>query len=212
MTTLHGVYAITDEKLITESCFIQTVEQALSGGVHIIQYRDKSADHNRRLAQATALKHLCQQHDALLIINDDIELTLQADADGVHIGIDDMPLTQARARLGPNKMIGVSCYNRFELAQQAVDLGADYIAFGSFFPSQIKPHAPRATMELLIKAKQHFDVPVCAIGGITASNASDLITAGADMIAVISEIFAQPDKQSASQQLSRLFSATDRPS
>lgn len=205
MKQLRGLYAITDEKLIPKNNFTQTVEQALLGGARIIQYRDKSDDRTKRFSQASALKIICDQHNAVFIINDDIELALEVDADGVHIGIHDMPLTQARKRIGHKKIIGVSCYNKFELAEQAVTEGADYIAFGSFFSSQIKPNAAQATPDLLIKAKQQFDIPVCSIGGITSDNANLLIESGTDMVAIISDIYSSDNVLVASRRISQLF-------
>lgn len=206
MKRLYGLYAISHSQLIPDDDFAAAIEQALIGGARIIQYRDKSNDHSRRLQQALEMTQLCHRYDAVSIINDDIELALSVDADGVHIGMDDIPLHQARRLLGSNKLIGVSCYNRFELAHQAHDEGADYIAFGSFFPSSVKPDAPRAQPELLHRAKQELDIPVCAIGGINSSNAMQLITAGTDMLAVISEVFDSEDIAAASRRLSQLFS------
>jgi thiamine-phosphate pyrophosphorylase len=205
MHALHGLYAITDAKLIAEDHFTDTVARALQGGASVLQYRDKSADHDLRFQQALALKKICQQHQATLIINDDIELAIAVDADGVHIGMDDMSLPEARQRLGENKIIGVSCYNQFELAQQAATQGADYIAFGSFYPSSTKPHAVPAQLGLLRKAKQQLQLPVCAIGGITVDNAGALLNAGADMLAVVSSIFGEGDTLSACKQFKQLF-------
>ena len=205
MKRLRGLYAITDEKLIPENIFSETVEQALLGGARIIQYRDKSTNTKKRIAQALSLKNICDQYNALLIINDDIELALEVDADGIHIGIHDTPLQQARTEIGTEKIIGVSCYNKFVLAEQAVAEGADYIAFGSFFPSSIKPEAARASTDLLLAAKQKFNIPVCAIGGITSDNANILIEYGADMLAVISDIYANDNVLSASQHISQFF-------
>ena len=205
MSKLNGLYAITDAKLISQSNFLATVERALQGGAGIIQYRDKSNDQKKRLQQAAALKKLCARQGATLIINDDLELAKAVDADGVHIGIDDTPLQQARQSLGGNKIIGVSCYNQFELAQQAASQGADYIAFGSFFPSSTKPHAVPAELKLIRKAKQQFDLPVCAIGGITINNASPLLNAGADMLAVVSSIFGESDPLAACKLFCQLI-------
>jgi len=205
MSSLQGLYAITDAKLIPESSFVETVEQALRGGAGIIQYRDKSGDQQKRLQQARALKNLCSQHQALLIINDDLELAMTVNADGVHIGIDDTPLQQARQHLGQNKIIGVSCYNQFELALQAAAEGADYIAFGSFFPSTTKPHAVPAELKLLRKARQQLQLPVCAIGGITVDNAPSLLNAGAHMLAVVSSIFGETSPTNACKQFCELF-------
>ncbi len=205
MKQLRGLYAITDEKLIAENIFTSTVEQALLGGARIIQYRDKSTNVKKRLSQASALKTICDQHNAILIINDDIELALEVDADGVHIGINDTALADARTKIGEKKIIGVSCYNKFELAEQAVAEGANYIAFGSFFSSQIKPNAAQATPDLLMKAKHQFDIPICAIGGITSENANVLIESGADMLAIISDIYASDNVLAASQRIKQLF-------
>lgn len=205
MHSLRGLYAITDARLIAESDFVDSVERALLGGAGIIQYRDKSGDQDKRLYQARELKKRCKRHGARLIINDDIELALSVAADGVHIGIDDTPLAQARQRLGHDSIIGVSCYNRFELAQQAAQQGADYIAFGSFFPSPTKPHAVPAELQLLRKARQQLNIPVCAIGGINIDNAASLLNAGADMLAVISSIFGRTDTRKACQQFCKLF-------
>lgn len=202
---LRGLYAITDEDLLTLNDFETVIEQVLLGGARIIQYRDKSGDTEKRYQQAAALKKLCRQHNALLIINDDVELTQQVDADGVHIGKNDSTLTVARERLGADKIIGVSCYNQLPLALEAEQQGADYVAFGSFYSSSIKPDAPRATLSLLQQAKQQLSVPVCCIGGIHPDNANELLAAGADMLAVISAVFGADDIHHASQRFSALF-------
>ncbi len=202
---LHGLYAITDSNLIPHENFNEKVKQALSGGARIIQYRDKSQDSEKRLQQASDLKEICIQHNAILIINDDIQLAIDTNADGIHIGIKDISLNDARKKLGKNKIIGVSCYNQLKLAQQAEKEGADYIAFGSFFSSQIKPEAKTATIDLLIKAKQQLKLPICAIGGINTANASSLIHAGADMLAVISSVFGQQDITASSLKFKNLF-------
>ena len=204
-TSLQGLYVITDQQLTHHSQLLNKVEQAILGGCGIVQYRDKSSDQKKRLQQAQELKKLCQQHQALLIINDDIELAHNAKADGVHLGKDDNSIYQARAHLGADSIIGVSCYNDLALAIDAQQQGADYVAFGSFFASAIKPHAPRADIELLKCARQQLNIPVAAIGGIDLDNASDLIAAGADMLAVISAVFATEDSNNAAREFSRLF-------
>ncbi len=205
MKKLHGLYAITDAQLIASDKFALTIEQSLKGGASVIQYRDKSADNKKRLQQASALKVLCDQYNAYFIINDDIDLALAVDADGIHIGKDDTSLTAARKKLGQNKIIGVSCYNRFDLALQANEQGADYIAFGSFFASPTKPNAVKAELSLLSEAKQKLGIPICAIGGINLNNAPQLVLAGADMLAVISSLFAEQDTNLASEKFSQLF-------
>ena len=205
MRSLHGLYAITDSSLDDDDTLGDAVEQALQGGARLLQYRDKSDDHGKRLRQANLLKTLCAQHDALLIINDDVELAKQCRADGVHLGQNDASLEQARAVLGNHSIIGISCYNRLALARQAQQQGADYVAFGAFYPSPTKPDAAVATLDLLQQARAELTVPVCAIGGITVDNAPALVEAGADMLAVISGVFRQPDIKRAASQFSRLF-------
>lgn len=193
MKTLHGLYAITDEKLMPVSDFNAMAEAALSSGVKIIQYRDKSNDTTKRLNQASALRTLCDTYNAILIINDDIDLAISANADGIHIGQDDLSIEQARQHLGQNKIIGVSCYDQTSLAEAAIANGADYIAFGSFFGSRIKPNAPKAKIHLISAIKNSHATPVCCIGGITLENCNKLLAEKADMLAVISELFISRD-------------------
>ena len=202
---LHGLYAITDTRLATDQGLSAQVEAALEGGARIIQYRDKSRDKLRRLHETEALRRLTERYQALLIINDDVELALACEADGVHLGRDDTDLTSARRRLGNGVIIGVSCYNRLELALQAARLGADYIAFGRFFSSRSKPQAVQAETRLLRQAREHLDLPLVAIGGITPENGRQLIEAGADMLAVIHAVFGQPDIRQACAQFQPLF-------
>lgn len=204
MYQLTGLYAITSQPRDTEQ-LIEQVSQALAGGARIIQYRDKSSDHVRRIDEAQALLNLCHEHQAPLIINDDIELASRIQADGIHLGQQDTALNDARNRLGEHCIIGISCYNDFSLAQRAAADGADYIAFGAFFPSGTKPSALAASPDLLHRAKQELEIPVVAIGGITPHNAAALLDAGADMLAVIQGLFAQPDIKLAARAFSSLF-------
>ncbi|MES9945770.1 thiamine phosphate synthase [Candidatus Thiodiazotropha sp. CDECU1] len=207
---LRGLYAITDTGLSPKQQLLQHVEQALLGGAAIIQYRDKRTSSSQRLAEATALQRLCRDHEALLIINDDVVLADQVGADGVHLGAEDDPLSSARNILGEDAIIGVSCYNRFDLARIAAASGADYIAFGRFFPSHIKPKAVQAQPGLLTRAKAELGLPLVAIGGITPENGAPLISAGADMLAVIHGVFGETDIQAASRKLSRLFEPEEK--
>ena len=203
---LHGLYAITDERLMNEQDFLLKAEQALLGGARLLQYRDKSGNHTKRLEQASALKQCCEKHHALLIINDDIELAKASQADGVHLGEEDDSIAEARQILGSDTIIGVSCYNQLELALQAEKAGADYVAFGAFFTSPTKPHARIAELALLKKAKQQLQAPICTIGGITTENAHTLVEHGADMTAVISDLFASDDIQASASHIAALFS------
>ncbi len=201
----RGLYAVTDALLLPDDRLIHAVEQAILGGARWIQYRDKSADPVRRLAQAHALNALCQHYDVPLIVNDDVELAFQVGAAGVHIGRHDPALATARARLGKDAIIGVSCYNRLDLALAAERAGADQVAFGAFFPSPTKPDEIRAPLELLREARTALNVPIIAIGGITPDNAPLLLDAGADALAVVSAVFAQTDVQAAARRFAALF-------
>ncbi len=202
---LHGLYAITDSQLMPENRFQQQLVEALEGGASIIQYRDKRSHAEKRLQQATLLHHLCQQYQALLIINDDIELCLAVHADGVHLGQDDTSINDARTQLGNQAIIGASCYNQYSLAEKAVHAGADYIAFGAVFPSPTKPDAVMAELTLIKKARKQLNIAVCAIGGITVDNAIQPIAAGADMIAVINSLFNQADIRKTAHNITKLF-------
>ena len=202
---LRGLYAITDETLIPESIFVATVEQALRGGATIIQYRDKSGNEAKRLEQASALRSLCGEYNACLIINDDIGLAKAVDANGVHLGEEDVSIEQARLMLGDDAIIGVSCYNQLQRAIVAQAAGADYVAFGAVFTSSTKPSARAANCELIHEAKSQLEIPVCAIGGIDKSNAAQVIDAGADMTALISGLFSEADIARTAKYLSGLF-------
>lgn len=201
---LHGIYAITDPVLCGAHLY-EKVLAAIEGGIRILQYRNKQGSRDLQREETSQLLSLCQQHDVLFIINDDIELAGEINADGVHLGQQDRTLTYARQRLGNHKIIGISCNNRFEYALSAQQQGADYVAFGRFFPSQTKPQAPQAELELLSRARIELQLPVVAIGGITPSNGRQLIEAGADMLAVIHGIFAQPDVRLATRRYVELF-------
>jgi thiamine-phosphate pyrophosphorylase len=202
---LKGLYAITDENLISEENFEQAIEFALQGGSRIIQYRDKSNDQKKRRRQASLLQSLCTQYDAVCIINDDIELARAVHADGIHLGRDDASITQARKRLGENCLIGVSCYNDLSLALAAEKNQANYVAFGAMFSSPTKPDASEASPSLISAAKEQLSIPVCAIGGITEKNISQLIDHGADMTAVISCLFSSDDIKNTASILSQKF-------
>ena len=203
---LRGLYAITPTSLCLDPVrLLDAVEAALEGGARLIQYRDKSNDDERRLFSAIELRALCTRHDARLIINDDVCLALAADAHGVHLGLDDMPLHEARAHLGPDAIIGVTCQDSLERARAASEGGADYLAFGAFYPSRTKRDARHATPDLLRDARIDTSLPICAIGGITAANAAPIIEAGADLIAAVEGVFGAPDIRAAAQAYARLF-------
>lgn len=197
-----GLYAITDPQH-SGAQLVQAVEQAILGGACLIQYRSKNADANIRQAEATQLLAVCHKHQVPLLINDDVALAAHIGAAGVHLGRDDMPLREARGILGPDAIIGVSCYNQWHLAKQHAHQ-ADYIAFGRYYPSTTKPQAEPAPLTLLQQAQQ-LPCPIVAIGGINASNGKALIAAGADMLAVIDGLFKAPEIRQAALALSGLW-------
>lgn len=207
---LSGLYVLTDAELIGGARLLPAVAAALRGGARLVQYRDKSQNVARRKLEAEALRALCTAQGALLIINDDVELAAECGADGVHLGKDDADIQAARARLGPTAIIGMSCYNDLARAHAAQTAGADYLAFGSFYPSAIKPQAPRASLDLLRQARRELRLPLCAIGGITADNAQPLLTAGADLLAVINGVFASDNIEAAARGLTTIFTENKR--
>ncbi len=202
---MRGLYVITDAALQPPERLTVRVGAAIEGGAALVQYRDKSADRALRLRQARALAELCRAHGVTFIINDDIQLAADSGADGVHLGRDDSEPDEARRRLGEQAIIGVSCYNRWPRARQAAEQGADYIAFGRFFPSHTKPQAVRASLDLIRRAKQQLGTPVAAIGGITPQNGAELVDAGADMLAVVQGVFAAEDVRQAAAAYAALL-------
>lgn len=201
---LRGLYAITPDWSDSRRLLAAT-EAILAGGCRILQYRNKTASDCHRQEQAVALRGLTRRHDALLIVNDDVDLCLFAEADGVHLGEADGELAAARSRLGAGRILGASCYQSLDLARGSAHSGVDYIAFGSFFPSPTKPLARRADPGLLAAARTETGLPLCGIGGITLDNARLLLQAGADMLAVISALYDADDPVQATRQFIRLF-------
>jgi thiamine-phosphate pyrophosphorylase len=199
-----GLYAVTPDVSDTPD-LLAAAEAALAGGARLLQYRNKSASAALRFLQGRALLALCRKYQVPLIINDHLDLAVALDADGLHLGVEDGSLAAARARLGPEKILGASCYDRLELAQEAEQLGVDYVAFGSFCPSRVKPGAVCAPLAVLGSAKRRLSTPVMAIGGITPDNAPQLIAAGADGVAVISALFGADDVKLAARRFSALF-------
>ena len=194
-----GVYAITQTNGKSSESIIQQVLAAIKGGVSVIQYRDKNPDDVVYLAKE--LLAICQHHQIPLIINDNADLARQIGADGVHIGKDDGGIAAARKILGPDAIIGLSCYDNINTALQAQANGVDYVAFGRFFPSSSKPLASPAHCETLRQAKQQINIPIVAIGGILPENGKQLLDAGADVLAVIGGLFDHNAEQSAKAYL-----------
>ena len=190
-----GLYAITDPKLLPGDLLLSGVESALRGGASVIQYRDKHATHIELLRAAQSLRDLCTDHHALLIMNDDLSLCLRVNADGLHLGKSDGDLIEARAKLGEDKILGVTCHNDLQYAQHCYQLGADYCAFGRVFPSKTKPNAAHCNLDVIRQAaKQHYSS--VAIGGISTENLQTLLNKQIYSIAVIHGLFAQENIES----------------
>jgi thiamine-phosphate pyrophosphorylase len=197
---MRGLYAITPDMAELEP-LLRKVEQALKAGVALLQYRNKMISKDKRLLQAKELAPLARGYGVPLIINDDVEIAAAVGANGVHLGREDGDLAFARAKL-PGRVVGASCYNDLDKARAAVRAGASYVAFGSVFPSPTKPQAVRAPLSLFAA---DLGVPRCAIGGITLENAPALIAAGADLLAVITDLFDAPDITARAAQYRKLF-------
>lgn len=200
MTRLRGLYAITDPTLLPGERLFSAVEAALRGGARVIQYRDKLATAAQKHQRALKLRDLCQRHNALFFVNDDPSLARLVGADGVHCGQSDGQ-SQKHAEL----LLGITCHGDLALAERAVALGADYLAFGRFFDSPTKPSAAPCSIETLRSARQRFTLPLLAIGGVTADNGAPLIAAGVDMIAAISGVFGADNIEAAARRYSTLF-------
>lgn len=198
----RGLYAITPAHCTDTRTLLQSVAAAIRGGAVLVQYRAKR---NAQRAQALALKSMCAQHGVPLIVNDDAALARDIDADGVHLGRDDMGIAAARVLLGDRAIIGVSCYDQLQRAIEAQRDGASYVAFGSFHPSRTKPGAVRATVDLLRQAAGALNLPIVAIGGITPENGGTLLEAGADLLAVVDGLFGGEDPEDAARHYATLF-------
>ncbi|MEX0605044.1 MAG: thiamine phosphate synthase [Marinobacter sp.] len=199
-----GLYAITDSELLPGNTVLDAVADAIRGGATLIQYRDKAHSEADKQRLAIALQKLCQASNVPLIINDSTELALRSHAAGVHLGLTDGDLKDARTLLGPNALIGATCHGNLELARTAVATGADYVAFGRFFDSATKPDAPTAATSVLTDVKP-LGVPVVAIGGVTLENGAQLIEAGADFLAVVGGLFGADDIERRARSFTELF-------
>lgn len=207
MHELRGLYAITPDRADGNG-LLRDVEAALVGGCRIVQYRDKLSAMPEQVARARRLRTLTRRFDARLLINDDLALANLVEADGVHLGQDDGCLAAARAILGPQRILGASCYADLEAARRAQACGVDYVAFGAVYSSPTKPNAPTAAVHLFQQAKTKLGAKTCAIGGITIANAAPLVAAGVDLLAVITDLFSAPDIAVRAAQFQTLFART----
>lgn len=199
-----GLYLVTPDWEDSGRLLAATA-QALEAGAALVQYRNKTASQALRREQAGALLALCRRHGRPLVINDHLDLCQVLDADGVHVGGLDAPVATVRAALGPEKIVGASCYGKLALAQAAQDAGASYVAFGGFYPSRVKMYDVSTPPRIVAQAKAQLRVPVVVIGGMTAANARPLVELGADMVAAISSVYAAPDAYGAAREMAALF-------
>ena len=206
---MQGLYIVTPDWDDTAQLLAVT-EQALLGGANIVQYRHKTASPALRRVQAQALLTLCRRFSKPFIINDHLELCLEMDADGLHVGGTDISVAQAREKLGGDKILGASCYGDMALARAAVKGAASYIAFGGFYPSRIKKYAVTTPVSIVAEAVEEFDLPNVVIGGMTLENCQPLLKQGADMVAVISSVYMAEQPQQAARAFSDLFSARNQ--
>ncbi len=208
MSTLlpkSGLYAITPDMADTV-LLLHKVEQALQGGVSLLQYRDKTSSKSKLLMRANAIHRLCLLYETPLIINDCPELAVECKAEGVHLGQSDWPISVARKLLGEYAIIGITCHHQLDLAIQAEQQHADYLALGRFFPSKSKPGSALADVETLTQIRHKTSIPIVAIGGLTLNNAQPIIDAGANYIAVIDDLFSKKHIAKTCQKYSVLFS------
>jgi thiamine-phosphate pyrophosphorylase len=203
-----GLYAITPASpaAVPETVLAQAAA-VLEGGARMLQYRDKHRPADERLGLARRLAGICRARGAWFVVNDDLELALAAGADGVHLGQSDGAVARARARLGAQAVIGVTCHDALHLARTAQAQGADYVAFGRFFPSTTKPDAPPASPDTLRAARAELSAPLVAIGGVTPDNGAVLLEAGAHWLAAIGALFGAPDPQAAARAFRALWGA-----
>ena len=201
---MKGLYIVTPDWDDTDK-LVAVTEQALQGGAALVQYRHKTAHAAQRREQATRLLALCRQHRAPFIVNDYLDLCLELDADGIHVGGTDAPVAEVRRAVGLEKIVGASCYGSLELADEAQQAGASYIAFGGFYPSRVKQYPVTTPVATITQAKHRWTVPVVVIGGMTVDNSPPLITAGADMVAAVSAVYQADDPRAMATQFTGLF-------
>lgn len=203
---MKGLYLVTPDWDDTQK-MLETTEAGLRGGAALVQYRHKTASAVLRKAQAAALQALCREYGRPFIINDFVELCMELDADGIHVGGTDAPIAQVRAAVGANKIVGASCYGSLQLARDACQAGASYVAFGGFYPSRVKKYEVTTQPAIVTQAKQDVPVPNVVIGGMTPENAEPLVAHGADMVAAISSVYMVDDPEAAARRFADLFKA-----
>jgi thiamine-phosphate pyrophosphorylase len=203
-TTLAGLYLVTPDWDDTAR-LLRATEQALLGGAALVQYRHKFASEDLRRQQAQGLQALCRHYQVPFIINDHLDLCLALDADGIHVGGTDASVAEMRAALGPDKIVGASCYGDLSLAHAAQLAGASYVAFGGFYLSRVKKYPVTTPFDVVSIACTAINLPNVVIGGMTVENCRPLVNAGAHMVAAISSIYLAPDPQAAARAFTKLL-------
>ncbi len=203
---MKGLYLVTPDWDDTQK-MLEVTEAGLRGGAAIVQYRHKTASPELRREQASQLQVLCRSYGRPFIINDFVELAIELDADGIHVGGTDTAVAQVRAVVGPSKIVGSSCYGSMQLARDAYAAGASYVAFGGFYPSRVKKYEVSTPPEIVAQAKKEIPVPNVVIGGMTQENSVPLVKQGADMVAVISSVYMVDDPEAAARAFAKLFAA-----
>jgi len=203
---MKGLYLVTPDWDDTQK-MLDVTEAGLRGGAAIVQYRHKTASPELRREQAALLQALCRQYGIPFIVNDFVELAIELDADGIHVGGTDAAVAQVRASVGPSKIVGASCYGSMQLARDAYQAGASYVAFGGFYPSRVKKYEVTTPPEIVAQAKKEIPVPNVVIGGMTQENAVPLVKQGADMVAAISSVYMVDDPEAAAREFARLFAS-----
>lgn len=201
---MKGLYVITDEKLTPYDRILSMVEEALEGGAKLVQLRDKNNSDDFLLDYAVKIRDLCHRYESYFIINDRIQLALKSRADGVHVGEEDENIERVM-ELMKGKIVGVSCYGSVERAKEMEDLEASYVAFGSFYFSPTKPKSKIVPKDIVSQAKKELKIPICVIGGLTVERAKELIDLGADLVAVINDVWTAKDIKERCKEYSRLF-------
>lgn len=201
---MKGLYLVTPDWDDTEK-LLQVSEAALRGGASLLQYRHKTAPSALRKEQATQLLALCRRFYIPFIVNDYVELCMELNADGIHVGGTDASVADVRAAVGSNKIVGASCYGSIELARDAYEAGASYVAFGGFYPSRVKKYPVTTPPAIVTQSKTEIPVPNVVIGGMTHENVVPLIEHGADMVAAISSVYLADDPEAAARSFASLF-------
>lgn len=202
---MKGLYLVTPDWDDTAR-LLAVSEQGLRGGAALLQYRHKHADAAQRKEQAQALQALCKRYGVPFIINDYVDLCLELDADGIHVGGTDLGVAQVREQVGPNRIVGASCYGSMDLARAAHIAGASYVAFGGFYPSRVKKYEVSTPLDIVIDARRDIPLPNVVIGGMTIENSTPLVERGAYMVAAISSVYMSEDPEAAAREFVKLFS------